>query len=461
MLYCSTRGSENSVEFENVVLSGLASDGGLFVPNKVSKFSNAKLKKIRDLSYAELVNEITWVFVKSNISKKEYAEICRLTYKNFSDDEIISIRKLNNKEYILNLYHGPTLAFKDYALQLLGNIYNFILKRKKLKLTIIGATSGDTGSAAIHGCSKSNLLKMFILFPYNKVSPVQRMQMTTFNKKNVFNLAIKGDFDDCQNLVKNLFEINEKEKKFNFAAVNSINWVRIMGQIVYYFWAYFNCCKSNEKINFSVPTGNFGNAYAAFVAMQLGLPINKIIIASNRNDILTRFFETGQMKKFKTHETLSPSMDIQISSNFERLLYHYIKQNEVKSLFTKLKFNGQFDIKNSIINKIRKVFYAGRLDDKQTVNCIKQIFSEHNLVVDPHTAVGISVGKNFLEQKNIKNVYLATAHHGKFLDTIKKSLKKNVELPAKLKNLKNLEEKFDILDNDITKVKDYIQKKLN
>ena len=457
MLYSSTRGSENSVEFEKVVLSGLASDGGLFVPDEISQISKSKLNNMRDLSYSELVHQITWIFVKSNISKEDYTKICEITYNEFSDNEIISIKKLNNKEYILNLFHGPTLAFKDYALQLLGNIYNFILKKKKIKLTIVGATSGDTGSAAIHGCSKSNLIKMFILFPYNKVSPIQRMQMTTFNKSNVFNLAIKGDFDDCQNLVKSLFEINEKEKKFNLAAVNSINWVRIMGQIVYYFWAYFNCCDDNEMINFSVPTGNFGNAYAAFIAMKMGLPINKIIIASNKNDVLTRFFETGQMKKLKTFETLSPSMDIQVSSNFERLLYHYIDKVEVNQLFLRLKSKGDFQLSKSIISKMKKRFQVGRLDDNKTTDCIKKMFLKYKIVVDPHTAVGISIGKRFLNKENIKNVYLATAHYGKFLNTINKSLEKKMKLPDKLNNLKSYEEKFDILDNDVEKLKNYIQ----
>ncbi len=457
MLYSSTRGNENSVEFEKVVLSGLASDGGLFVPDEISQIPKSKLNNMRGLSYSELVHQITWIFVKSNISKEDYTKICEITYNEFSDNEIISIKKLNNKEYILNLFHGPTFAFKDYALQLLGNIYNFILKKKKIKLTIIGATSGDTGSAAIHGCSKSNLIKMFILFPYNKISPIQRMQMTTFNKSNVFNLAIKGDFDDCQNLVKSLFEINEKEKKFNLAAVNSINWVRIMGQIVYYFWAYFNCCDDNEMINFSVPTGNFGNAYAAFVAMKMGLPINKIIIASNKNDVLTRFFETGQMKKLKTFETLSPSMDIQVSSNFERLLYHYIDKVEVNQLFLRLKSKGDFQLSKSIISKMKKRFQVGRLDDNKTTDCIKRMFLKYNLVVDPHTAVGISIGKRFLNKDNIKNVYLATAHYGKFLNTINKSLEKKMKLPDKLNNLKSFEEKFDILDNDVEKLKNYIQ----
>ena len=256
------------------------------------------------------------------------------TYEKAFGSKIISIHKLNEKEFISNLYHGPTFAFKDFALQLLGNIYDYILKKKK-KLTIIGATSGDTGSAAIYGCSQSKHIKMFILFPKGKVSEIQRKQMTTFDNPNVFNIAVNGNFDDCQKLVKDLFNINNKQKKINLAAVNSINWVRIMGQIVYYFWSYLRVGNGFDPINFVVPTGNFGNAYAGFISKKMGLPVGKIVIGSNKNDILTRFFLSGKMIVKKTKRSLSPSMDIQVSSNFERLLFDYFQKEKLFQISTK------------------------------------------------------------------------------------------------------------------------------
>ena len=329
MKYLSTRGSEKNVSFRNVLLNGLASDGGLYVPEKIPSFSKQQILKFKTLTYYELAYEVTKSFVLPDISNKRYFEICKKTYDNFSDKEVLSIDNLNSNEYLLNLFHGPTLAFKDFALQLLGNIYDYFLKKENINLTIIGATSGDTGSAAISGCLKSDLIKMFIFFPYKKVSEIQRRQMTTVLNPKLFKIAVKGDFDDCQNLVKSLFENNKKRKSQKFAAVNSINWVRIMGQIVYYFWSFLNCSNKFELVNFIVPTGNFGNVYAGFISKKMGLPINKLVVASNSNDVLTRFFETGKMEMHQTIKTLSPSMDIQISSNFERLLFFYLKKKKM------------------------------------------------------------------------------------------------------------------------------------
>ena len=346
MYYSSTRGLEKNNSFEDVLLNGLAKDGGLYVPNKLKKFKKNEIEDFKALDYYELAYKITFDFVKEEISDIDYLRICKKTYESFSHDSIISHTQLDENEAILNLFNGPTLAFKDFALQLLGNIYEFFLEKRNSKLTIIGATSGDTGSAAINGCSQSDRVKMFILFPHNKVSEIQRKQMTTIKKENVFNIAIKGNFDDCQNIVKSLFERNNVERKYNLAAVNSINWVRIMGQIVYYFWSYINFAVKDEKINFAVPTGNFGNVYAGYLAKQMGLPINKLVIASNSNDVLTRFFETGIMKKRTTVKTLSPSMDIQVSSNFERLLFDFMgkKGPKIKEFYEKLRHDGNFSI---------------------------------------------------------------------------------------------------------------------
>ena len=461
MLYSSTRGNEKSVNFEDVLLKGLADDGGLYVPDKIPFLNFDKIKELRDLEYYQLVHKITKYFVQPIISSSDYLKICKKTYENFSKEKLISITDLERNEFLLNLYHGPTFAFKDFALQLLGNIYDYILKKKKINLTVIGATSGDTGSAAISGCCKSEYVNIFILFPNKKVSDIQRKQMTTINKKNVFNIAVKGNFDDCQNIVKSLFNRNKKKSEINLAAVNSINWVRIMGQIVYYFWSYLKCAKKSEQINFCVPTGNFGNVYAGYIAKKMGLPIKKLFVASNSNDVLTRFFATGVMQKFQTIKTISPSMDIQISSNFERLLYDYIKDEKknVSNFFRELSINGKFNISKKLLKKILMFFSGGKLSDKMTKNMIKNLYENYGIIVDPHTAVGIGVGRA-LSKKQEKTIYLATAHYGKFINTINESLNRKNQLPLALKKLNDKKEKFNVFENDIQKIEQFIFKNI-
>ncbi len=464
MRYISTRGdSRNSHNFERILLDGLSPDGGLYVPINFPKFSNSQIWSFKDYKYYRLVYEITKDFVKPSIPEEDYLEICKKTYTNFNSKEIISFTNLNNNESILNLYHGPTAAFKDFALQLLGNIYNYILKIKKIRVVIIGATSGDTGSAAIHGCSKSDNMKIFILFPNKKVSDVQRRQMTTFKNKNVFNIAIEGDFDDCQNIVKEIFKRNHKNKQFNLSGVNSINWVRIMGQIVYYFWSYLRISKPKEKIIFSVPTGNFGNIYAGFAAKQMGLPIKKLVIASNSNDVLTRFMSTGRMDLKKTIKTLSPSMDIQISSNFERLLFFYLKNSSKKidDLYSSLKKFKSYTVPKKVLEEIRKTFTAGRINDKQTLTTIENIYKKFEILIDPHTAVGLKIGKKILA-KDERIIYLATAHYAKFLDSIKNRIGclSNIEIPQVFKDLFLRQERFVILDNKTSIVEEFVKKNL-
>ena len=458
MLYSSTRGEDKNKSFTEVLLNGLAGDGGLYVPNKIPYFSKKKLKSLSNLNYSDLAFELTKQFLSSDIPENEYKRICSKTYKNAFGKEIISITKLSDNEFISNLYHGPTFAFKDFALQLLGNIYEFILKKKNLKLTIIGATSGDTGSAAINGCSKSDNINMFILFPKGKVSEVQRKQMTTFNKANVSNIAVKGNFDDCQKLVKDFFKMNHQNKKINLAAVNSINWVRIMGQIVYYFWSFFRVSKNFDPISFVVPTGNFGNAYAGYISKVMGLPIDKIVISSNKNDILTRFFRSGVMSIRKAHKSLSPSMDIQVSSNFERLLYHFYRDgNKIKNIFLELETKGKFKIQKTKLNEMKLFFESGKLDDKETIKTIKFFKNKYDIIIDPHTAVGCSVGNKKLS-KSKKRVYLATAHYAKFLNTVKKSINIKIDYPPELKDLMKKEEKFYLIGNSIRQLKELIIK---
>ena len=458
MKYCSTRGAESSVNFEKVVLKGLASDGGLYVPEEFPFFDKEFIFSLKGLSYGEFAYHITKNFVSDSIPFKKYREICEKTYLNFSPkSKIIELLKIKKNESILNLHNGPTYAFKDFALQLLGNIYEYFLNKNKEKLVILGATSGDTGSAAIHGCAKCDLVKIFILFPHKKVSQIQRRQMTTVIKSNVFNIAIKGNFDDCQSLVKEFFKKNEKSKFFNLAAINSINWVRIMGQIVYYFWSYLEFCKEKEDIIYSVPTGNFGNVYAGFVAKKMGLPIKNLIVSSNSNDVLTEFFCNGSMKKKKTIKTLSPSMDIQVSSNFERLLFYFLKNNgkKLKEFYESLEKKGKFKVDKNLLNNILSTFSGGKIDDEETKTTIKEVYTKHNIIVDPHTAVGINIGRK-LNVNDEKIIFLSTAHYAKFLNTVEDSINTELILPSDLSNITNKEERFDILNSDIIELESFL-----
>ncbi len=458
MKYLSTRGGENEVSFTSVLLNGLAKDGGLYVPKSFPKFSTEDLKHLSHLNYPELCYEVTKGFMSElDIPYKEYKKICYDTYDKEFGDNIINIDKLSESENILNLYHGPTLAFKDFALQLLGNIYDYILKKKKIELTILGATSGDTGSAAIYGCSRSKKIKTFILFPYKKVSEIQRKQMTTFKNKNVFCVAINGDFDDCQKLVKDFF--NLEGKKINLAAVNSINWVRIMGQLVYYFWSYFKVEKNLKRISYVVPTGNFGNVYAGYICKKMGLPIYKLVVSSNKNDVLTRFFETGTMDLKETVKTISPSMDIQVSSNFERLLYDYTKNTGlIKNLYRDLGEKRSFSIDIKLLDLMKDSFNYGRLGDKETLLSIEKIFKEFRIILDPHTAVGVSIGQTVLDDSE-KRIYLATAHYSKFIDTVKKVINDEISLPTRISSIMKKEEKFDLLENNLQELVEYVTNK--
>ena len=461
MLYSSTRGNDNNIDFVQVMLNGLAKDGGLYVPNKVPKISKKKLQELKSLSYVDLAYEVTKDFVVSkDISSEEYKLILKKTYSKKFGDEIINVDKLNDNEFILNLFHGPTFAFKDYALQLLGNLYDFILKKKKISLTIIGATSGDTGSAAIYGCSKSKKINMFILFPKGKVSEVQRKQMTTFGASNVTNVSVKGNFDDCQKLVKDLFNNNTKSMEYNFAAINSINWVRILGQVIYYFWSYFKVETNMTPVNYVVPTGNVGNVYAGFISKRMGLPIKKLIVCSNKNDILTRFFSNGTMEKKVARESLSPSMDIQVSSNFERLLHHFLKdRKKVSSLINKMDKEGKYSVPKRLLTEILKEFAGGSVSDSKTKQSIKKIYNDFNIIIDPHTAVGYSIGKKLLKN-NEKRVYLSTAHFSKFFNTVNNSLKISLTYPKKMKEILKKKEYYLTINNEIDEIKRVIDEKI-
>jgi threonine synthase len=453
MNYISTRNNQKNFTFKDVFLKGLADDGGLFVPKLIKKFEKHELDNLNSLSYNDLAAEIIYPFIGDFMSKDELISTISKSYSNFRLDEVVKISNLG-KLKVLELFHGPTLAFKDIAMQLIGNFYQYHLRSDQKKINIIVATSGDTGAAAIDALKGKSNLNVFVLHPNNKISPVQRKLMTIHDDDNVFNIAIEGNFDDCQNLVKAMFNDEKFSKTINMSGVNSINWARIIAQAVYYFYAYFKV-GNGRPLSFCVPTGNFGDVYAGYLAKKLGLPIDKLIVATNKNDILHRAISGGDYTQKKVKETNTPSMDIQIASNFERLLYDVKDCNSevTKDVMSKIK-NNTYKIDKNDLNKIKMNFTSEMIDENETVELIKTINDEHQMLVDPHTAVGIGAARKLGLEKNC--VVLSTAHPCKFPKAIEDAISKTEDLPYELKYVNNRKEKFELLPNDIEKVKDYI-----
>ncbi len=457
MKYISTRSSSESLPFESVFIKGLADDGGLFLPEKDYKFDEKDLSKLQSMSYYELATEIVHKFTGDFIEKDNLYELVKKSYSSFRSEEVVKLRKVGNFN-ILELFHGPTLAFKDIAMQLIGNFYEYYLSKNENFINIIVATSGDTGAAAIDAIKGKKNLNIFVLHPHNRISSVQRRIMSTVKEKNVFNIAIEGNFDDCQNLVKAMFVDQNFSKKINMSGVNSINWARIVAQTVYYFFCFFSL--KSKKLNFSVPTGNFGDIYAGYLAKKMGLPIDKLIVATNQNDILHRAISKGDYTSKKVSETFSPSMDIQLASNFERLIFEIqgCNSDKTKNIMAKIKENN-YKLDKTSLNKINKDFLSEKLSEDETINEIKEVFKNHSIVLDPHTAIGYGVAKK-LKQDN-SCVILSTAHPSKFPEAIKNALGKNEELPPELRNVLKEEEKFEILENSLDQVKNYILKKID
>jgi len=457
MNYLSTRDKSLNFNFKDIFLRGLAPDGGLFLPSEIRSYNKLDLKSLSKLSYSDLAVEILFNFCSENLSKDELRSIIKNAYKNFEDKEVVSIKKIGNIN-LLELYHGPTLAFKDIAMQVIGNMYDQLKVAEKKPVNVVVATSGDTGSAAIAALNGRKNINLFVLHPHNKISNVQRKIMTTIGSNNIFNIAIEGSFDDCQRIVKDLFNENDFREKINMSGVNSINWARIICQIVYYFYAYFSLGK--EKISFSVPTGNFGDVYAGYVAKKMGLPIDKLIVATNKNNILQRVINTGEYKPDKVEPSLSPSMDIQVSSNFERLLFYILKEDDqkVKSLMKSLKEKGSFILEKEEISEIKKHFQSEKINDDETLSIIKEIYENEKFIIDPHTATAFGAINKIGEPKDV--VVLGTAHPYKFLETVKKATGKNLKAPHQLEKFIENDEKFDIIENNNEKIKEYILNKI-
>ena len=458
MEYLSTRNKKLSFNFKEIFLRGLAPEGGLFIPKNIKRYNKSEIQKLSKLSYTDLAIEIIFEFCNPEINKNILKNLIKKSYKDFNKKEVIDIKKLGNIN-LIELYHGPTLAFKDIAMQVLGNMYDELNISSNNKINIVVATSGDTGSAAIAALNDRKNINVFVLHPHNKISKIQRKIMTTIGSNNVYNIAIKGTFDDCQKIVKEMFADNTFREKINMSGVNSINWARIVCQIVYYFYSYFKF--NNKKVNFVVPTGNFGDVFAGYVAKKMGLPIDKLIVATNENDILERVINTGEYKPGKVKPSLSPSMDVQISSNFERLLFYVLNEDDKKVLrfMNDLKSKGSFSLNQEQIDIIKEDFSAKKINDDETVEIIKKFSNDYGFIIDPHTATAVGASKVIKDNSEI--LVLGTAHPYKFLETVKMATSQEIETPKQIEHLMDKKEKYDILENKTTDIKNYILEKLS
>ena len=460
--YVSTRGNAPTLSFEDAVLAGLASDGGLYVPESIPAFTMAEIAGMQAMSYPELAFTIISRFTEGSIEPEALERMIADAYATFRHDAVAPLKQLDVHTFLLELFHGPTLAFKDFALQFLGRLLDHILTKRGQKAVIVGATSGDTGSAAISGCSGRDNIEIFILHPQGRVSEVQRRQMTSVLDKNVHNIALKGTFDDCQDMVKTLFSDHDFRDKYKLTAVNSINWARIMAQVVYYFYAALALGAPAKRISFSVPTGNFGDIYAGVIAGRLGLPIDQLIIATNRNDILTRCLNTGTYGMEGVTASLSPSMDIQISSNFERLLFDLYGRDgkQINDMMTRFRSEKKLTLTPGVWEKLKGQFAASAISDEDTKATIASIYQSTGELLDPHSAVGVAAGHRARRDTGTPLVVLATAHPAKFPDAVKAACHIHPPLPEHMKDLFERQERFDVLDNDVDTMKRYISERV-
>lgn len=458
MKYISTRGQAPVLGFEEVLLTGLATDGGLYVPETLPHYSLEEIRSWRELPYNELAYKIIQPFVAEFIDGDELRAMLKDTYAVFAHKAVVPLQQIDHNEYVMELFHGPTLAFKDFALQLLGRLLDHALQKRGEKAVIMGATSGDTGSAAIEGCRRCSNIDIFILHPHQRVSEVQRRQMTTVLGDNIFNLAVEGNFDDCQRMVKESFSDQSFLRgERRLVAVNSINWARIMAQIVYYFYAALNLGAPDRKMAFSVPTGNFGDIFAGYLAMQMGLPIDQLVIATNKNDVLHRVMSQNQYEALPLEHTLSPSMDIVVSSNFERLLFDlYDRDGAVIAQLMKDMASGRATLDVAKLDKARIVFDSACVDDDATCATIRQVHAETGYLLDPHTAIGVHAARATRRDVCVPMITLGTAHPVKFAEAVQKSGLESPALPHHLADLLSRVERYDVLPNERNKVQAYM-----
>jgi threonine synthase len=459
--YLSTRqapGANANRSFEDVLLAGLAPDGGLFVPSSWPVLATAEIRRLARLDYPALAAAVLAPFIGETLAPPALEDLLRDAYAGFDHCAVAPLKQIGRDEWLLELFHGPTLAFKDYALQVLGRLFDAVLGRRGEHVTIVGATSGDTGSAAIEACRDRANLDIFILYPHGRVSEVQRRQMTSVASGNVHTLAVEGNFDDCQDQVKALFGDAAFRDAYRLSAVNSINWARIVIQSVYYFAAATALGAPDRAVSFAVPTGNFGNVYAGYVARRMGLPIERLVIGTNRNDILYRFIQTGEMRVGAVEPSLSPSMDIQVSSNFERLLFEVTGRDGawLARVMAEFRRTGALDCGADAVENIRGLIAAHRVDDAATLATITRIFRETGEVLDPHSAVAVAAMRAIGGEPGIPRVALACAHPAKFPETVERATGRRPALPPHLQDLMTRPERINIVPNDLTAIRDFI-----
>ncbi|WCL53647.1 threonine synthase [Gimibacter soli] len=456
MKYVSTRGLADTLSFEEVTLTGLARDGGLYMPASLPKMSFDDIRALRGLPYAEAAFRVIRPFVEGSLTDAELKAMLDETYGDtFRHASTAPLNQIGANDWLLELFHGPTLAFKDFALQLLGRFFDHFTARQGKRLTILGATSGDTGSAAIEAVRACENVSIFMLHPKGRVSEVQRRQMTTILAPNVVNIAVEGTFDDCQALVKAAFNDHAFRDEVSLGAVNSINWARVMAQIVYYFTAAVSLGAPERPVSFSVPTGNFGDIFAGYIARGMGLPIERLVIATNANDILARTLKTGSYAMGDVHATISPSMDIQISSNFERLMFDLAGRDgaAVRAYMDTFAANRSFSFAPAEYAALKDLFSAARVDDKETSATMQAVYKASGYVADPHTAVGIRAAEVCLPATGTPRVTLSTAHPAKFGAAVKAAVGVDPVLPAHLADLLGREERYQTLPNDLNALK--------
>ena len=462
MRYVSTRGEAPPLGFEDVLLSGLAPDGGLYLPETWPRLDAGTLAGFAALPYHEVAARVVAPFTAPQIDEATLVEIAAAAYAGFEHPAVAPLVQLDANDWLLELFHGPTLAFKDYALQIVGRLFDHVLAKRGERVTVVAATSGDTGSAAIEACRDRAGMEIFVLHPKGRVSEVQRRQMTTVDSANVHNIAVEGTFDDCQALVKAMFGDARFRAECRLTAVNSINWARIAAQAVYYVTAGVALGAPHRPVAFSVPTGNFGYVFAGYVARCMGLPVDRLIVATNRNDILARFLETGAMEIGDVVPTISPSMDIQVSSNFERLLYDFVRRDAaaVRRAMERFRQSGRMTVAAVTMAGMRDLFAAARHDDDETRRTIAEVFERSRVLLDPHTAVGYGVGRAQRRDPETPLIALATAHPAKFPDAVEAATGTRPALPARLDSLMDLPERAETFANDPAPIKAYVRDRL-
>ncbi len=458
MKYISTRGQAPELSFSETLLAGLARDGGLYIPTEWPTLSEADIRSMANRPYAENAKLILAPFVDGEIPQAKFETMIDEAYATFHHPAVAPLVQISSNHWVMELFHGPTLAFKDIAMQLLGRMMDHVLAEQGKRATIVGATSGDTGSAAIEAFRGRDNTDIFILFPKGKVSPVQQRQMTTVPDANVHCLAIEGDFDNCQALVKEMFNHHEFRDRLQLSGVNSINWGRIMAQIVYYFTAAASLCSPDRKVSFTVPTGNFGDIFAGFIAKRMGLSVENLVIATNQNDILARTLANSRYETTHTTPSISPSMDIQVSSNFERLLFEASDRNAVSisNQMDSLKQSGSFSVAAEVIERITAEFSAGSCSEEATRQQMLSTLEMTGYLADPHTAVGLNVAENHLNDETAM-ITLSTAHPAKFPAAVEEATGIYPQLPARMGDMMERKERMHTLPNDITAVEAYIE----